>query len=140
LIANGKHRKNKIFQLEQDEGTIVGEANLKVFISEYYKKLFGEPEQNHFSWVEENNADIPQLSIEQSNILTRNFEVEEVKDAIMQMERNKAPGPYGFPTEFYQKFWDVIKPDLMAMFSQLQSGELPLFRLNFGIIILLPKK
>jgi hypothetical protein len=61
--------------------------------------------------------------------------VEEVKDVIMQMERNKAPGPYGFP-----KFWDVIKPDLMAMFSQLQSGELPLFRLNFGIITLLPKK
>jgi hypothetical protein len=24
LIANGKHRKKKIFQLEHDEGTIVG--------------------------------------------------------------------------------------------------------------------
>ena len=28
LIANGKHQKKKIFQLEQDEGTIVGQANL----------------------------------------------------------------------------------------------------------------
>ena len=36
LIANGKHRKKKIFQLEQDEGTIVGDSNLKVYISEYY--------------------------------------------------------------------------------------------------------
>jgi hypothetical protein len=44
LIANGKHCKKNFFQLEQDEGTIVGEANLKVFISEYYTKLFGEPE------------------------------------------------------------------------------------------------
>jgi hypothetical protein len=25
LIANGKHRRKTIFQLEQDEGTVVGE-------------------------------------------------------------------------------------------------------------------
>jgi hypothetical protein len=34
LIANRKHRKKKIFQLEQDEGTIVGESNLIIFILE----------------------------------------------------------------------------------------------------------
>ena len=38
LIANGKHRKKKIFQLEQDEGTTVGGDNLKVYITEFYKK------------------------------------------------------------------------------------------------------
>ena len=32
LIANGKHRKKKIFQFEQDEGTIVGDEHLKVYI------------------------------------------------------------------------------------------------------------
>jgi hypothetical protein len=59
LIANGKHRKKKIFQLEQDEGTIIGEENLKVFISEYYKGLFGAPPQNHFTLLEERVDDIP---------------------------------------------------------------------------------
>jgi hypothetical protein len=34
----------------------------------------------------------------------------------MQMKKNKAPGPDGFPTEFYQVFWDTIKDDMMAMF------------------------
>jgi hypothetical protein len=58
----------------------------------------------------------------------------------MQMEKNKAPGPDGFPAEFYQCFWEVIKPDLMAMFAAFQEGHLPLFHLNFGTIILLPKK
>jgi hypothetical protein len=58
----------------------------------------------------------------------------------MQMERNKAPRPDGYPVEFCQHFWDVIKVDPMAMFAQLQSGELPLFWLNFGVITLLPKK
>jgi mannosylglycoprotein endo-beta-mannosidase len=90
--------------------------------------------------VEENNEDIPQLSVEESNILTANFDIEEVKEAVMQMERNKAPGPDGFQVEFYQKNWDVIKLDLTAMFTQLQTGELPLFRLNYSVITLLSKK
>ena len=29
LVANGRHRKTKIIQLEQEEGIIVGDANLK---------------------------------------------------------------------------------------------------------------
>jgi hypothetical protein len=55
------------------------------------------------------------------------------------MEHNKAPGPDGFPDEFYQTFWETIKSDLLEMFSILQAGQLELFRLNFGEVILLPK-
>jgi hypothetical protein len=56
-----------------------------------------------------------------------------------QMEHNKAPGLDGFPAEFYQNFWKVIKLDLLELFSALHSGQLELFRLDFGEIILLPK-
>ena len=56
------------------------------------------------------------------------------------MEHSKAPGPEGFPTEFYQAFWDLIKDDLMAMFVDFHNGILPLYSLNFGILTLLPKK
>jgi hypothetical protein len=55
------------------------------------------------------------------------------------MEHNKAPGPDGFPAEFYQTFWETIKDDLLDLFRQLHAGQLELFRLNFGEIILLPK-
>ena len=64
----------------------------------------------------------------------------EIYDAIMQMEKNKAPGPDGFPAEFYQFFWGIIKGDLMGLFRDFQRGDLPLFHLNFGTIIFLPKK
>jgi hypothetical protein len=56
------------------------------------------------------------------------------------MEHNKAPGPDGFLAEFYQHFWDIIKPDLLALFNEFHQGTLPLHCLNFGIITLLPKK
>jgi hypothetical protein len=55
------------------------------------------------------------------------------------MEQNKAPALDGFPAEFYQTSWDTIKMDLLALFRCLHDGQLELFRLNFGEIILLPK-
>jgi mannosylglycoprotein endo-beta-mannosidase len=129
-----------IFQLEQDEGTIVGEENLKVFITEYYKKLFGEPTKNNFHMREDMGADIPQISPEENSILISEFTEDEVFEAISQMEQNKAPGPDGFPAEFYKQFWETIKHDLMSLFAQLQQGDLELFKLNFGVITLIPKK
>jgi hypothetical protein len=50
------------------------------------------------------------------------------------------PGPDGFPAEFFQVFWSLIKDDLMAMFRDFHDGDLPLFCLNFGIITVLPKE
>ena len=49
-------------------------------------------------------ADIPQISVEENEILIAKFSEKEVHDAIMQMEKNKAPGPDGFPAEFFQRF------------------------------------
>jgi hypothetical protein len=60
--------------------------------------------------------DIPQVSEEENELLTAPFSEEEVKMAIFDMEHNKAPGPDGFPADFYQFFWEVIKPDLMDLF------------------------
>jgi hypothetical protein len=96
---------------------------LKVFITKYYKKLFGASEPNHFTLVEEINDDIPQLSLEESTLLTADFTEEEVKVTITQMEKNNATGLDGLPMELYQNIWEVIKLDLMAMFVQLQTGK-----------------
>ena len=62
-----------------------------------------------------------------------------MRNAVFQMEHNKAPGPDGFPAEFYQVFWNVIKEDLMALFSDFHREDLNLFSLNFGIITLILK-
>jgi hypothetical protein len=56
------------------------------------------------------------------------------------MENNKAPGPDGFPVKKFQNFWDLIKGDLMGLFRSFFNADLPLLNLNYGTIILLPKK
>jgi hypothetical protein len=50
-----------------------------------------------------------------------------------------APGPDGLCFLFYQKFWDVIKDDLMVLLKGLQKGSLDLFRINFATLTLIPK-
>jgi hypothetical protein len=55
------------------------------------------------------------------------------------MEHIKAPGLDGFPIEFYQVFWDLVKNNLMALYREFHKGNLLLYSLNFRTIILLPK-
>jgi hypothetical protein len=43
------------------------------------------------------------------------------------------------PTEFYQVFWETIKNDLYAMFNDFHKGILPIERLNYGVVTLIPK-
>jgi mannosylglycoprotein endo-beta-mannosidase len=140
MVANGKRRKTRIFELEQEGEVIKGQENLKVFITKYYKDLFGSSQRNKFSLDESQINDIQQISEEENELLTETFTEKEVREAIFQMKHNKAPRSDGFSAEFYQVFWSLIKDDLMAMFREFRSGDLPLFNINFGTITLIPKQ
>jgi mannosylglycoprotein endo-beta-mannosidase len=101
LVANGKHRKTRIYKLLDGERLITGDVELKQYITSYYKSLFGPTNESTIQLDMANVEDIPQISSEENDRLTADFTIEEVKEAIFQMEHNKAPGPDGFPAEFY---------------------------------------
>jgi hypothetical protein len=46
LVANGRYRKTRIFQLEDENRVICGDADLKKHITTYYKNLFGSSESS----------------------------------------------------------------------------------------------
>jgi mannosylglycoprotein endo-beta-mannosidase len=104
LLANGRHRKTRIFQLEDGNDIISGDAQLKKHITNYYKTLFGPSENSTITLDGLQTEDIPQVSALENELLTADFTEDEVRTAIFQMEHNKAPGPDGFPPEFYQVF------------------------------------
>ncbi|WVZ77229.1 hypothetical protein U9M48_025118, partial [Paspalum notatum var. saurae] len=89
--------------------------------------------------IESHKDGIPQVSIAEHEILSAKFTEKEVRDAVFQLKHNKAPGLDGFPAEFYQELWGLIKDDIMALFNEFFECKLPLFSLNFGTITLLPK-
>jgi hypothetical protein len=51
--------KKRIHSLIQDEGLIEGHEQLKSYITNYYKGLFGPPEESTFSLNEDLTDDIP---------------------------------------------------------------------------------
>jgi hypothetical protein len=71
--------------------------------------------------------------------LGRRFAMEEVKNVVDQMEKNKAAGPDGIPIKFYQACWELVKFDIMVVFDDLYEHKIDLARINYGIIILIPK-
>ena len=56
-----------------------------------------------------------------------------------ETKNNTAPGPDGFSVEFFKEFWPLIRPLIKEMLDDLHRGSFDLRRLNYGVIILLPK-
>jgi hypothetical protein len=40
---------------------------------------------------------------------------------IRDLNGDKAPGPDGFTMAFFQKCWDILKNDLMAVFAEFHN-------------------
>jgi len=65
--------------------------------------------------------------------------LEEIRDVIATMPKNKAPGPDGFPVEFLWEAWDLVGQDILeAVQGFFVSGLLPR-NYNATTITLIPK-
>ena len=99
------------------------EGELKFHITGYYKNLFAPPESTSFILDDDLRDYIIQVTQDENEKLTQSFSEDEIKAVVFSMEHNKAPGPDGFPVEFYKSCWVVIKSDLMAAIISLQQGD-----------------
>jgi mannosylglycoprotein endo-beta-mannosidase len=91
LVANGKHRQQHIYRLEDDQGAVVSVDHLKRHITNYYKKSVWGPEHTEIALMEDQISDIPQVSPQENECLIADFTENEVREVIFQMEHNKAP-------------------------------------------------
>jgi hypothetical protein len=78
MVANGKRGKTRIFRLEQEDGIVEGEEQLRSYITNYYKNLFGCPDRGRLSLNESSVKDIPQVTGEESERLIEEFSEKEV--------------------------------------------------------------
>lgn len=58
------------------------------------------------------------VSNEINEMLARAISLEEVEDIVFQMKKGKALGPNGFPIEFFQEFWEIVKLDLLEVVQE----------------------
>ena len=137
--ANGRKRKMTIHSLEKDGATLTENAELREHITQYYKKLFGKKETadihlNSGVWTRQQL-----ITPEENEELTKPFTLEELDAVVKEMRNGTAPGPDGLSIEFYKEFWPLLRNDIKEMLDELHEGSLGLWRLNYGVIILIPK-
>jgi len=107
----------------------------------FYSKLYSsekDPDQKDIdSFL--NNINLPQLSKHQINTLESPLTEHELFNALKLMPNNKAPGPDGFPAEFYKHFWSILSPLFIRMINESkQKSKLP-DNMNTATISLLLK-
>ena len=73
-------------------------------------------------------------------MLEREFEKEEIIEALKEAEGDKAPGPDGFTMAFFQKCWSVLEGDILAFFKDFHNQCVFEKSLNATFLCLIPKK
>ncbi len=68
------------------------------------------------------------------------FNAEQVKGAIFASASEKAPGPDGLTMLFYQRFWGILKDDILGVFDGFYTGSVNLSTINSSWICPIPKK
>lgn len=70
--------------------------------------------------------DLPKLSNEQKQLLDSDITLEEVIEVIRALPTGKAPGPDGFPTDFFKEHAKDLAPLMLEVFMEaFQREELP---------------
>lgn len=68
------------------------------------------------------------------------IKLSELKVVVFGLGGDKAPGMDGFQAFFYQKFWELLKEDLLKVVEESRRERFILKDFNNTLIELIPKK
>jgi DNA-binding Xre family transcriptional regulator len=116
-IANQRSRKKSVSCLMGPNGLVDDQAGMIRIATDFYKNLFAKEMDEDVKldlnfWDEEDL-----VTQEENNSLDAPFTEEEIKKAIFSSYSDGAPGPDGLPFLFFQKFWVILKEDLVKLFG-----------------------
>lgn len=90
----------------------------------FFQTLFREDSQGEVEVENQVLACIPSLVIgEMNEKLLCPILLEELKRIVFHMRKGKSLGSDGFPVEFFQEFWDIIKLDLLDVVQESQRNK-----------------
>jgi hypothetical protein len=139
IVANQRRRKTTMLSLDDHEGTVQSTEEIIKVATKYYKDLLKFEPRPNIS-IDDNFFNEGERVIAEENAGLEVVFTEEVKIVIFGSYSDGAPGPDSLTFSFHQIFWDLIKQDLMAMFSDLYEDKLDIYTLNFAQIITIPKE
>lgn len=137
-VVAARRRKSSIFEiLSRDGRSLIEDADIETEFVSFYETLYTKKISVRqlpasLSW-----APITQL---QRDLLEAPFIEAEISFAVKDLETNKTPGPDGFTAEFYKKYWNILKHDILKVFQDFFRKGIINASLNETYICLIPKK
>ncbi|CAM8995263.1 unnamed protein product [Rhodiola kirilowii] len=140
--ATGRRKMNNISQLRGSDGVLYTDPQSLCHIAlNYFSNVFSPPQSLSSEEMRRSVDILPRKVTHAHNeLLLMPYTEGEVYAAIQQLHPSKAPGLDGFPAEFLQKYWDILKNDcLKVCLSALNDGVYP-SKLNDTLLVLIPKQ
>lgn len=133
---------NLISTLLDDNGRLIdSKADIQNHIVGFYENLLGGHQDQSLASLDDLMVLLPQrLSISILETISRPFTDEDIQQVFFSMPKNKAPGPDGFPSEFFTGNWDTVGRDAIDAVQEFFSSGTLLQQWNTTILTLIPKK
>uniref|UniRef100_A0A8C7ZH32 Reverse transcriptase domain-containing protein n=1 Tax=Oryzias sinensis TaxID=183150 RepID=A0A8C7ZH32_9TELE len=131
--------RNQIEEIITKSGTKTSDQQaINTEFKMFYKDLYSSEVEdanlvNNFF----EDLSIPLISQKNKTELENSVTLEEVKQAIKDLQSSKAPGPDGYTVEFYKSFIDRLAPVLLQVYNEsLCLGRLPqtLYQATISVI------
>lgn len=135
--------KNSIKRLLSTNGAVITEfAEIKKEAAAHFQQFLQARPDNIEVVSEHYLAGVLEYRCPESTAasLVRDITPDEIKGVLFSMPSNKAPGPDGYPVEFYKSAWPIIGKDFTtAVQSFFIYGFMPR-GVNATILSLIPKR
>ncbi|GAA0176086.1 hypothetical protein LIER_29142 [Lithospermum erythrorhizon] len=121
------------------DGVWQGDANkVQEIVVTYYQNLFMAL-SNRVPIEDVLEGMVAGMMVDMSSNLSRPYTPEEVRKALADMVGMKSPGPDGMPGILYQKYWDIVGPDVTAMILEALNEGVIYKKFGYIHIVLIPK-
>ncbi|KAL0374642.1 UNVERIFIED_CONTAM: putative mitochondrial protein [Sesamum radiatum] len=138
--ASRRHQINSIRRLRKDNGEwTVSTVEVQQCILRYFHQVFSSnrPSSDDIRRGTEHLPVVVDPGMAED--LQRPFTEIEVTKALFSMSPLKSPGPDCMPPLFYQKFWHVVKPDVVSCVLAFLNHRILPVGFNATNILLIPK-
>ncbi len=135
--ANSRRTRNRISVINDSAAPLSTHQDIASYLFNFYNKQIGAGIDAQASIV---LTTLYQGEAFDLSPLLSPFTVEEVKAAVFGSAPEKAPGPHGFNSLFYQCFWGTIQQDIMEIFECFYEGYADISGINSSWICPIPKK
>jgi len=139
--AKGRRMNNTIWELENETGDqICSFEGLAEMGIKHFESLFKAQEESSIAEIVRVAGYFPRFVMEEDNrMLMEEIEEVELGRVLHSLQKDKSPGPDGWPIEFYTGFYDLLGLDLLHVVEESRRAGIIHQPLNSTFIALIPK-